>query len=497
MGNQRVLARDLTVAKASRERIRSRCRSRCRTCCPCPSPTPCSTSTRTARAMGENGPVVNGLLIAAVKDAVLGNVRATQLAGPQPHGRRPHPVRQRAPPGQPPRPRRHRRPRRDRPQHHLRRHRDRRRPAVRPHHPLRRRRRHAGDRGQARVIAAEAAVAVKSARGLARAHDNAEEQASSAAIFESVNELLGSLRNTDPVLRQHASDRDGLAASCSPAAAPLLPGLPDALSEVTRLPVVAADPVRHRRHLASPSTRRPSAAAPPTSPWPSGSHSGAPHENLRRRLRHHGRRRTAPRRPAAPRGPGRASRRRRVPPRLDRRRRLVAAAVVASGAATLHAVDGRARPAAAQSRHRTAADRAGQYTEVRGPQAEIQLLSAAQKVGGATEIDWPAYLAQIQSTLPLGVTDRRRHDRPGLAASPLPAAATPLLGARVGTVTFTASSPSLPSFPDWLDGLATLPGLRRRPPGSVTLGRRRLRRLRDHAHQPEALLEPLRTTKGE
>jgi type IV pilus assembly protein PilM len=36
--------------------------------------------------MGENGPVINGLLVAAVKEAVLANVRAAELAGLNPVG---------------------------------------------------------------------------------------------------------------------------------------------------------------------------------------------------------------------------------------------------------------------------------------------------------------------------------------------------------------------------------------------------------------------------
>ena len=102
MGNQRVLARDLTVPKMSQTRIRESAAvpgaghaARCR------SPTRCSTSTRSPSAMSETGPVVNGLLVAAVKEAVLGNVKADAARGPH-HGRRgPDPVRAHPRPAQP------------------------------------------------------------------------------------------------------------------------------------------------------------------------------------------------------------------------------------------------------------------------------------------------------------------------------------------------------------------------------------------------------------
>jgi hypothetical protein len=109
------------------------------------------------------------------------------------------------------------------------------------------------------------------------------------------------------------------------------------------------------------------------------------------------------------------------------------------------------------------------YADLKTTQGQLDLAAAAQKVGGSTDIDWPTYLEKVQGTLPVGVTivsvslDQ---------ASPLvqytqPTA--PLQGSRVATLTFQATSPTLPSVPDWLNGLATLPGFADAQPGSVTL----------------------------
>lgn len=109
------------------------------------------------------------------------------------------------------------------------------------------------------------------------------------------------------------------------------------------------------------------------------------------------------------------------------------------------------------------------YTEVRATQNQVGLIGAAQKVGGSTDIDWPGYLAKVQATLPIGVTITSVSlDQ----ASPLvqyAQATAPLQGSRVATLTFQATSPTLPSVPDWLNGLATLPGYADAQPGTVTL----------------------------
>jgi type IV pilus assembly protein PilM len=81
MGNQRVLARDLTVPKMSRTRIRESLPYQVQEMLPVPVADALLDFYPISESMSEAGPVIHGLLVAAVKDAVLGNVKATQLAG--------------------------------------------------------------------------------------------------------------------------------------------------------------------------------------------------------------------------------------------------------------------------------------------------------------------------------------------------------------------------------------------------------------------------------
>lgn len=81
MGNQRVLARDLSLPKMSRERIRETLPFQVQDMLPVPVADALLDFYPFSESVGENGPMLNGLLIAAVKDAVLGNVKATEFAG--------------------------------------------------------------------------------------------------------------------------------------------------------------------------------------------------------------------------------------------------------------------------------------------------------------------------------------------------------------------------------------------------------------------------------
>ncbi|PZE28153.1 MULTISPECIES: type IV pilus assembly protein PilM [unclassified Curtobacterium] len=86
MGNQRVLSRDLTVPLAPIEQIRESLPFQVQDMLPVPVIDAILDFYPTSEGMGENGPVVRGLLIAAIKDAVLANVKAVQLAGLNPAG---------------------------------------------------------------------------------------------------------------------------------------------------------------------------------------------------------------------------------------------------------------------------------------------------------------------------------------------------------------------------------------------------------------------------
>lgn len=84
MGNQRVLARDLTVPRASLAHIREALPFQVQDMLPVPVADAILDFYPISESTTENGPVVHGLLIAAIKDAVLGNVRAVQQAGLNP-----------------------------------------------------------------------------------------------------------------------------------------------------------------------------------------------------------------------------------------------------------------------------------------------------------------------------------------------------------------------------------------------------------------------------
>ncbi len=110
-----------------------------------------------------------------------------------------------------------------------------------------------------------------------------------------------------------------------------------------------------------------------------------------------------------------------------------------------------------------------EFADLRDLQSGILLIEAGQMVGASTEIEWKAYLEDLQRTLPPGVTlDTVTID----SASPFvdyTQSTVPLQGARVSTLSFAAISPTIPSIPVWLDGLATLTGFVDAVPGSVAI----------------------------
>ncbi|GGE81920.1 type IV pilus assembly protein PilM [Mycetocola zhadangensis] len=81
MGNQRVLARDLTVPKMSQTRIRETLPYQVQEFLPVPVNEAILDFYPVSEETTDAGPMVHGLLIAAIKDAVLGNVRAVEKSG--------------------------------------------------------------------------------------------------------------------------------------------------------------------------------------------------------------------------------------------------------------------------------------------------------------------------------------------------------------------------------------------------------------------------------
>jgi len=81
MGNQRVLARDLTVPKMSLARIRESLPFHVQDMLPVPVADALLDFYPIGESQGDTGLVVHGLLVAAVKDAVDGNIAALRAAG--------------------------------------------------------------------------------------------------------------------------------------------------------------------------------------------------------------------------------------------------------------------------------------------------------------------------------------------------------------------------------------------------------------------------------
>jgi hypothetical protein len=109
----------------------------------------------------------------------------------------------------------------------------------------------------------------------------------------------------------------------------------------------------------------------------------------------------------------------------------------------------------------------GQFSDLRKVQTGIALVEAGQQVGASTEIDWKTYLQKLQATLPPGVIINEVMIESASPFVDFAQSSVPLEGSRVATLSFAAMSPTLPSIPGWLDGLATLQGFADAVPGSV------------------------------
>lgn len=81
MGNQRVLTRDFSVQRMSRERIRESLPYIVQDQLPFPVADALLDFYPVSEALTEHGPSINGLLIAAIRESVVGNVRAVEHGG--------------------------------------------------------------------------------------------------------------------------------------------------------------------------------------------------------------------------------------------------------------------------------------------------------------------------------------------------------------------------------------------------------------------------------
>ncbi|OIQ81242.1 hypothetical protein GALL_369900 [mine drainage metagenome] len=108
------------------------------------------------------------------------------------------------------------------------------------------------------------------------------------------------------------------------------------------------------------------------------------------------------------------------------------------------------------------------YSEVRTVQERVDMIHSAEQIGTSTEINWEQYLTLVQATLPANVSLGTINIDSETPLAPYAQATAPLQGARIATLSFTATSSTLPQVPVWLDALVTLPGYADASPGSVT-----------------------------
>lgn len=146
-------------------------------------------------------------------------------------------------------------------------------------------------------------------------------------------------------------------------------------------------------------------------------------------------------------------------------------AIVLAGTAAATAMSGQAQSRLLTEQAHTAdlLAKQTQYGEVRTAQAQVDLVKAAQQVGASTEIDWKTNLQGVQGTLPAGVVIESISVDSATPIQVYAQATAPLQGARVATVSFSATSNALPDVPAWLNALAALQGFADALPGTVTL----------------------------
>ena len=141
--------------------------------------------------------------------------------------------------------------------------------------------------------------------------------------------------------------------------------------------------------------------------------------------------------------------------------------VVGIGGAFWHAAQSTVNLMNAQAHTAELLTEQTKYVKVREVQTEVDTALAARAVGGATEIDWKAYLGAVRAVLPADVTITTVTVDSSTPLAPFAQPTAPLQGPRVATVTVSVSSPTLPPVPAWLEQLQTLPGFADATPSSI------------------------------
>lgn len=131
---------------------------------------------------------------------------------------------------------------------------------------------------------------------------------------------------------------------------------------------------------------------------------------------------------------------------------------LAVGAAGLHTMQATTRLSSAEAETNSLLQQQQQFAPVRVAEQQSALIEAGQEVAGATEVDWQSYVSGLRGVLPPGVTITTLGIETAGPLAPYPQASTPLQGRRIGTVTATVTSTTIPSGPEWTDSISGLQG---------------------------------------
>lgn len=139
-----------------------------------------------------------------------------------------------------------------------------------------------------------------------------------------------------------------------------------------------------------------------------------------------------------------------------------------SAAASWYAMQSQANLVAAQARTTDLLGQQTTFAEVRQVQASLDTTIAAREFGASTEVDWKVYLGAVRAVLPADVAINTVDvdSTSPLAVYAQPSA--PLQAPRVATLQLSLTSPNLPSVPQWLEKIKSLPGYADATPGSIT-----------------------------
>jgi len=149
---------------------------------------------------------------------------------------------------------------------------------------------------------------------------------------------------------------------------------------------------------------------------------------------------------------------------------MVAILVVAGvGFSFVRAITAQAALATEQERTNDLLAQQTQYADARAVSRQIEDARIALVLGTATEIDWRAYLDEVNATLPPGVSLTTITVDSVSPADVLPTVETPLQEDWVATLTINATSLTVPDVETWLNDLEGLTGFAGvAPPVTVT-----------------------------